>query len=108
MTEEGTELEKVPLSKSTTKSEHDSHQSGVPEIVVLDEDSRPSTSGKSVPAINWGDKKVSPDDLEVSVPGACTIISHLAAMMSSSRWCCHHACNPGAHSDFRAVRPSLS
>ncbi len=65
MTEEGTELEKVPLSKGTTKSEHDSHQSSLPEIVVLDEDSRPSTSGKSVPAINWGDRKVSPDDLEV-------------------------------------------
>ncbi|CAL5223676.1 g6226 [Coccomyxa viridis] len=64
MTEEATELEKVPLSKGTTKSEHDSHQSSLPEIVVLDEDSRPSTSGKSVPAINWGDRKVSPDDLE--------------------------------------------
>ena len=64
MVEEGTELEKVPLSKGT-KSDHDTHQSSLPEIVVLDEDSRPSTSGKSVQAINWGDRKVSPDDLEV-------------------------------------------
>ena len=65
MTEEGTELEKVPLSKTFAKSDDAAHRSSMPEIVVLDEDSRPSTSGKSVPAINWGNKKVSPNDLEV-------------------------------------------
>lgn len=69
MAEEGTELEKVPLAKSTSKSNDDSHLSSIPEIVVLDEDARPSTSGKSVPAINWGDKKVSPNDLEVRLHG---------------------------------------
>ena len=76
MAEEGTELEKVPLAKGTSKSDDNSHQSSIPEIVVLDEDSRPSTSGKSVPAINWGDKKVSPNDLEVRIysPLLCKII----------------------------------
>ena len=69
MAEEGTELERVPLAKGTAKSDDHSHQSSIPEIVVLDEDSRPSTSGKSVPAVNWGDKKVSPNDLEVRLYG---------------------------------------
>ena len=81
MVEEGTELEKAPLSKGT-KSDHDTHQSSLPEIVVLDEDSRPSTSGKSVPAINWGDRKVSPDDLEVRYDSASPCIPHRAPRAS--------------------------
>lgn len=65
MSEEGTELERVPLAQRESKSDTQTPESDTPRIVVLDEDSRPSTSGKSVPAINWGDKKVSPNDLEV-------------------------------------------
>lgn len=65
MAEDGTELEKVPLAEGTSSSDPQILQSGIPQIVMLDEDSRPSTSGKSVPAINWGDRKVSPNDLEV-------------------------------------------
>ncbi len=66
MTEEGTELERVPLAQQQPKSNTQAPGSDIPRIVVLDEDSRPSTSGKSIPAINWGDKKVSPNDLEVT------------------------------------------
>ena len=65
MSEEGTKLERVPLAQWETKSDTQALESDIPQISVLDEDSRPSTSGKSVPAINWGDKKVSPNDLEV-------------------------------------------
>ena len=65
MAKEGTELERVPLAKEASYEGNYSCQPSIAQIEVLDEDSRPSTSGKNVPAINWGDKKVSPSDLEV-------------------------------------------
>ena len=65
MAEEGTELERVPLARDASYDGKHSSQPSIAQIEVLDEESRPSTSGKNVPAINWGDKKVSPSDLEV-------------------------------------------
>ena len=65
MAKEGTELERVPLARDASYERQYSSQPSVAQIEVLDEEARPSTIGKNMPAINWGDKKVSPSDLEV-------------------------------------------
>ncbi|CAK0740588.1 hypothetical protein CVIRNUC_001261 [Coccomyxa viridis] len=64
MAKEGTELERVPLARDASYERQYSSQPSVAQIEVLDEEARPSTIGKNMPAINWGDKKVSPSDLE--------------------------------------------
>ena len=90
MAKEGTELERVPLARDASYERQYSSQPSVAQIEVLDEDSRPSTAGKNVPAINWGDKKVSPSDLEV-----CHSDKRLLFMSDSYLWrsplkaCCH-------------------
>ena len=79
MAKEGTELERVPLARDASYEGQYSSQPSVAQIEVLDEESRPSTIGKNVPAINWGDKKVSPSDLEV-----CHSDNRLLFMSASS------------------------
>ena len=84
MAKEGTELERVPLARDASYEGKDSSQPSVAEIEVLGEDSRPSTSGKNVPAINWGDKKVSPSDLEVCCSDTGLLFMSISYLGNSS------------------------
>ena len=101
MAKEGTELERVPLARDAPYERQCSSQPSVAQIEVLDEEARPSTIGKNMPAINWGDKKVSPSDLEV-----CHSIRRLLFMSASYLWssplraCCQPRIPPHIYSSL--------
>jgi hypothetical protein len=66
--EEGTQQEREPLQLAAEPTRgKDSSVPKLEEVTVLKEDdgSRPSTSGRGAPTINWGEKRMSPQDLEV-------------------------------------------
>lgn len=67
MAEEGTELERRPLQALQQLEE--GTRGTCMQSTALEDDvgSRPSTSGRTVPTINWGEKLMSPVDLEVAV-----------------------------------------
>ena len=78
MGEKGEVHERVPLQSAVVETSPDSQpEASLQEVKVADEaDSRPSTSDRSMPTINWGEKRMSPHDLEVSslFPPICKYI----------------------------------
>ena len=90
MANEGTELARVPLARDASYERQYSSHPSVAQIEVLDEDTRPSAIGKNLPAINWGDKKVSPSDLEVRHSNNRLLFMSASYLWSSPlRACCH-------------------
>ncbi len=84
MTEEGTELERLPLRDLERLEEGPCEASGFASGYATP----PSTSGRPVPTINWGEKRMSPGDLKVYMLWCYDLLQ--LQSMSCARWCRLH------------------